>query len=809
MAGDERWDARTRGQGAVVLGVLLALGVLVSDIAIGRGRVAVSSLLIAAPLLCGVAASVEQTRGVGVLAVLVAASAFLWAHDIGSWRYWVPLVVVAMGSGFAIVTAVLRRRLGRDADRMAVLAQVAEVARGGRPLERMAQELADVVVPRVADLCVIEAAVPDGGSRRVAVAAAGHTRGMTAQLRDADEQQLSSELGVLSPVVVDLSAGGRVLGRLLLATRPPRPALCTPADVSYVHTLAGRLGLALDNVTLSTALSSAEQRLDVILANVDAAVTVRDRDGRMVYANQAAAELLRAPGVDALMQAHPGEVIDRFDVYTEEGDPVNLADLPGTRILSGERDPGPMIVRNVVKETGQERWLLNKASAVAAPDGTVLMSVSLTEDVTETKRNEIAQRLLASTARSLAEASDPTATLEAAVRAAVPSLADWAGVDLVDSRGRVRTVAIAHRDPEKVKLGWRLRTRWPVEPDETQGMMEVMRTGRAQLVRDIPDEMLTAGARDPEHLAVLREVGLNSTMIAPIRVGQQILGTLSFVSSTSRRFDERDLELACDLGRQIGIVIDRAELHAAQSHIAQTLQAGLIPPSLPPVEGWEISCAYRAAGRANDVGGDFYDLVSFEGGWVAIIGDVLGKGAEAAALTAMARHTLAAIIGSTGEMGHALEVLNQRLRQRDRNFRSLCTVAAVLMTGDDTATIFSAGHPLPLLSRGAVARPVGEPSAMLGFLDELEVRPTAVAIEPGDRLVLYTDGVLDAIGADDRFGEMRLIETVGAAGAAQGTAARILAGVDAFLTGEQVDDIAIMSLMRSPVAVAAPAPRSS
>ena len=226
----------------------------------------------------------------------------------------------------------------------------------------------------------------------------------------------------------------------------------------------------------------------------------------------------------------------------------------------------------------------------------------------------------------------------------------------------------------------RLRATWPIDPDAPTGLPEVIRTGQPQLVREITDEMLVAGARDAEHLALLRQIGLTSTMIVPIRAGARILGALSFVSSTSRRFDARDLELACDLGRQAGIFINNAQLHAEQTHIARTLQAGLVPGTLPRLEGWSVSTAYRAAGRANEVGGDFYDVVAFDGGWAAIIGDVVGKGAEAAVLTSLARHTLAAIIESTGDPVQALRVLNQRLRDRDTDYNNLCTIGIVLVT---------------------------------------------------------------------------------------------------------------------------------
>jgi GAF domain-containing protein len=823
-----------RGQGPVIAALTIIAAVVVVDILIAADQVAVTSLMIAAPLLCGITVSAAATLRIGVLSVLAAAVAVLWGPSPTTSRYWIPLGVVAVGSAFAVAMARYRGEADRDARRMRVLAEVAEIAHGGRPAEEIARAVVDVLVPRLVDLCAIDIIGPGGRVRRMAGAAAGTpdlARGLLgralplageAQLpevtehrpmlsagdarrlgRDDEERRLLGELGIDSAITVPLAPRGAPLGTLLLGTRSPRPRLAQPDDVEYAETLAGRVGLALDNAVLSAELSTVEQQLQVILGAVGAAVTVRDRHGRMVYANQAAADLLKLPDPAAVLSHAPGGLMARFDVYTEDGEPVDITGLAGTRLLLGESSPEAMIVRNVVKATGEERWLLNKATAVTGPDGEILMAVNLIEDITETKRHEIAQRLMAETLRTLAESPDRAAMLQAIADAAVPSLADWAAVDMVEASGAIRTVAIAHRDPGMVRQGWYLNQRWPAD-HESDGLGAVIRTGEPLLVHEITEEMLIARAQGSEHLGILREVGLNSAMIAPIRSGDRVLGALSFISSTSRRFDERDLALASDLGRQAGVIVESAELQAAQTHIAQTLQAGLIPRSLPAVQGWEVSSAYRAAGRAVEVGGDFYDLFSFEGGWAAVIGDVVGKGAEAAALTALARHTLAAIVTATGDCAYALQVLNRRLRERSDDYRSLCTVAAVVVTGDDQVTVLSAGHPLPLLRRGVSAWQVGRPGPMLGFVDDIELESTPVAVEPGDQVILYTDGVLDAIGAGGRFGEARLLETVRSLGDGAAAAHRILGAIDRFRDSEHADDIAILSVARAPVAAASP-----
>ena len=810
-----------------MVALVAVVAVLIVDVLVAADRVAVTSLMIGAPLLCGLTATSTATRWVGALAVGVAAASFIWGPGPGSLRYWIPLSVVVMGAAFAAVTAVYRQRLRRDDARLRVLADVAEVAQGGKPVEEIAWALVDLLVPRLVDLCAIDLIGPEGRLRRLAGAAAGATdgardrlgrtvgdgedpgrrlpigtqhrplldgAGLDALARDEPERELLATLGLESAVMVPLAPRGAPLGMLLLGTRGPRARLAGDDDVEFAETLAGRVALALDNAALSAELSSAEQQLEVILASVDAGVTVRDRHGRMVYANQAAADLLKLPDPDAVLAHPPGGLMERFDVYTEEGELVDLTAMSGTRLLRGETAPRAVTVRNVVKETGEERWLLNKATAVTGSDGAVLLAINLIEDITETKRNEIAQRLMAQTARTLAVGATLPDTLQAIVDAAVPSLADWAGVDLLDSSGRIQTLAMAHRDPSKVDLGWSLRRHWP----HPAGLAGVIATGEARLVHNITDEMRVAAAQDDEQLAILREIGLNSAMTAPVRAGDRILGALTFVSASSRRFDARDLQLACDLGRQAGLVIDSAELHAAQFHIAQTLQAGLIPHSLPEIDGWTLASAFRAAGRANEVGGDFYDVLRFDGGWAAIIGDVVGKGAEAAALTAMARHTVAAIVESTGDLVYALQVLNRRLRARRPQYSGLCTMAAVTVREGDRVALVSAGHPLALLRHDGAVAAVGRPSPMLGLVDDLEIVTTTIDVAPGDQLIMYTDGVLDATGAAQRFGERRLVDTVARLPAGDGTPAALLDAVDDYRDGDQVDDIAIVSLTRTP-----------
>ena len=171
---------------------------------------------------------------------------------------------------------------------------------------------------------------------------------------------------------------------------------------------------------------------------------------------------------------------------------------------------------------------------------------------------------------------------------------------------------------------------------------------------------------------------------------------------SGRRFDEQDLELGEELARRCATAIDNARLYGERAYIARTLQESLLPAELPEIPGLETAARFRATGEGNEVGGDFYDLFESGGrGWTVVIGDVCGKGPDAAAVTALARYTLRAAAMRERLPSRSLALLNEALL-RQRGDRRFCTVAyAYLETLDSGARVgfASGGHPLPLVLR--------------------------------------------------------------------------------------------------------------
>ena len=285
-------------------------------------------------------------------------------------------------------------------------------------------------------------------------------------------------------------------------------------------------------------------------------------------------------------------------------------------------------------------------------------------------------------------------------------------------------------------------------------------------------------------------------MIVPMRAGPEIIGTVSFVmgDESGRVLDREDVELAKELGRRAGTAVENARRFAERSEIADTLERALLPPALPSVPGWEIASLYRAGGQGNDVGGDFYDIVEGPDGWTAIIGDVTGRGAGAAALTSLARYTLRTAIRLGASSVEALEELNRALLERGD--LSLCTAAlAQLGGGGESFSIVSAGHPFPIVVRSEAASVVGTPGHLLGALEQPEWHPTQVELGRGDGIVLYTDGVTETRGAEDRFGVDRLEDSLAGITSAPVAIAALERDLEAF-AGTIDDDTAIVALMR-------------
>jgi PAS domain S-box-containing protein len=391
---------------------------------------------------------------------------------------------------------------------------------------------------------------------------------------------------------------------------------------------------------LRAALRGSERRFEAIVGSLADPVTIRDREHRFVYANRAALAHLGFDTWEELRETAPAAIMSDYFVWGEDGREIAMQDIPSVRILRGE-PAEPLLIQTVNRNTGARRWNLLKAAPLLDEQGAVEATITIIEDVTERKRSELRSAFLAEASAALAASLDYEQTLRNVAELAVPDIADWCAVDLVDDDGDRRTVAVAHVDRDRLSLAEALRSYIPDRIDPEDGLGHVLHTGEAALYPEITDEMLAQVAVDDRHLELLRAVGFRSVLIVPMRLGEKILGAMTLVSAESiRALDQFDRELAEQVAARAAVAIENSRLYSQRSSIARTLQRELLPERLPAIPGYELASIYLPAIETSMVGGDFYDVWEVDDSWMMVIGDVTGKGIEAAALTALVRHTL-------------------------------------------------------------------------------------------------------------------------------------------------------------------------
>jgi PAS domain S-box-containing protein len=510
-------------------------------------------------------------------------------------------------------------------------------------------------------------------------------------------------------------------------------------------------------------LRIARQQLAIITRAGADGITIHDASGRIVYANDSAARMSGYPDARSFMSAPAEEVLGRFELLHEDGRPFSPEELPTRRILRGEEHAGALI-HVVARETREEHWTLVRAAPMHDDDGTVDHVVNVFRDVTEDRKREEGQRFLAQATKELVSSLDYQATLSRIARMAVPQLADWCAVDILEPDGSLKLLAIAHRESSKIEWAREFRRAFPIDMTAPTGLPRVIRTGKSELYPSIDPALLQASL-DEEQLEVIRELHLSSVMLLPLRARGRTLGAISFVFAESgRSYGEADLVLAEDLASRAALALDNARLYRERDDIARTLQEGLLPGPFPEVPGVELAARYRAAGEGIDVGGDFYDAFDTEdGAWALVVGDVCGKGPKAAALMGTARHTIRAAALREHRPSAVLMTLNTALQQQSREqwFCTVCYVRLRPQPGGARLTVCAGGHPLPAILRAdGTVEFAGSPGTLLGVFTDIELTDATVDLGPGDALVLFTDGLTDAERTGREFGQKWLTDVL-------------------------------------------------
>ncbi len=464
------------------------------------------------------------------------------------------------------------------------------------------------------------------------------------------------------------------------------------------------------------------------------------------------------------------------------------------------------VIRDVTAQheaEAERARLLREALASRAQAEAAQVRAESAQEEAEAARGRT-EFLAAAGARLAAVATDYEATLREVARVAVPAIADWCTFTLVEAPHRLRTVAVAAADPELERVAWEMVERYPPRADAAHGVGQVIRTGQSQLVREVPQDLLAAVAQDRGHLDFLRQMGLSAGITVPIKVRERTIGALTVVAAESgRTYGADDLQLVELLAARVALSIENARLYGQHAHIAQTLQRSLLPPALPDIPGLELAARYRAAGDQNEVGGDFYD--AFRGpadadAWTLLIGDVAGKGPEAAAVTSLTRHTLRAMTLRGAGPRECLQLLNDALLNEPSVAGRFCTTLYARICprqqGGMAMTLATGGHlpPRVLRADGTLDR-TDLRGSIVGGLRNPEFAECETELHPGDTLLLFTDGVTELRGHDPGAGEQRLdellVELAGASPAALVEA--IEERTVALQGGDPRDDIALLA----------------
>ncbi|HET6849773.1 MAG TPA: SpoIIE family protein phosphatase [Gaiellales bacterium] len=408
--------------------------------------------------------------------------------------------------------------------------------------------------------------------------------------------------------------------------------------------------------------------------------------------------------------------------------------------------------------------------AVAQQCGEAILRSQLDE---ERRRRSRRLALLAEAGQVFARTLDYRETLADVANLAVPQLADCCIVDVVEPGG-LHQLATVHVEPGRMDRIAELERRYPADAREPRSPVgAVLRAGEATVLPEITELFLETMTRDEAHRQALRELGLTSLIIAPLVARGRTLGAITFIQDVSgRHYDAQDLATAESLADRAAVAIDNARLHQAQVDIATTLQRGLLPLRLPELEGIELATRYVAAGEGQEVGGDFYDVWELpDGAFGVAIGDVSGKGAEAAAMTALARDSIRVASLHEPTPSRVLTILNGQLRTNAPS-DLFCTAAYCYAqrSGDGglDLTVGLGGHPFGLVRRldGSVET-AGRVGTLLGLAEPLELTDHRLHLAPGELLLFYTDGVTEHRKDGEMFGEERLMELL--AGVPDGT----------------------------------------
>ena len=515
--------------------------------------------------------------------------------------------------------------------------------------------------------------------------------------------------------------------------------------------------------------------LEQLFARTPVGLAVMDAGHRYVQVNAA---LARMNGLSP--EEHTGR--DVSEVLGASSPPVEAAIEQVLR--TGEPVEGLQI------DLADGHHFLASYAPVLEPDGRASAVVAVVQDVSHRRRAELAlgralnrmtrlQRVTAALSAAL--------TVEQAAEVILHDSAEAVGascgvISIVTERGLETNTVMGL--PKASRKLLRLDARLPM-PEAVRRRSSVVVESRERWLRDYE---------------VAPSASFEAFVAIPLLFEGRARACMGLGLPLRGAPDEQDMGLLNAIARQGAQAVERARLFDERATIARTLQQGLLPREIPAIEGVDLAVRYQPVGGGSSVGGDFYDVVELnDGWWLAVVGDVCGKGAQAAVHSGLLRTTIAAMALHERDPARILDLANRALMRQGQSWPYATVVCAAFRPSEGglRVEVASSGHPPGLLRRadGTLEEVVAE-GLMIGVQAGLDLKPVSLTLGWGESLSLYTDGMVDARRDDEHFGEERLAEAVSEAPDenAESAAQHIAEAVLRFEIGSPRDDRALLVL---------------
>ncbi len=553
--------------------------------------------------------------------------------------------------------------------------------------------------------------------------------------------------------------------------------------------LRSKVEVFVESYERGRALAQREELLRATFEDAPIGMARADAAGRLRHVNGALCETAgREPGELV------GRTLDELGPRADAGiDAEQREDLAAGRIARYE------VQRRLSGRAGTTIPVLVSVSLTTPAEGSAPDQIIHVQDLRERRRAERdrEQLIRAQAARAQAEAASERMRLMQSIAVAALGAEDLDGLlrdvldRLLDALDVDRAAIVLTDDEMRIVAHAAGGTATVVEHGSAGDDDDVVARVEAQrgpvAILDVASAEVKAQSLGP---------AVSSLLAVPLVAGAQVIGSLHVGALTRREFDEETTDLLGLAASRVSLAIARTRLYERERRIAHELQRSLLPSELPEVPGVALAARYEPGGMGATVGGDWYDAIALPGGRVAIvIGDVVGRGIEAAAMMGQMRSALRAILMQADDCGDMAERLNRFALGLGE-----CTLTTVVLAIFEPATgrlrYTNAGHPPPLLIAGdGTARHLADaPSPPMGVVETPRYRQITLTLDPGSSLLLYTDGLVEqpSKSLDAGLGELR---EAGAAAAAGPDVEALCARVIGHLAGdEQDDDVTMIAL---------------